>query len=182
MALGKRTAAGVPFRDFNFAQYVFDHTFEDQNFNGLLVMEYDQGRIELEFDNGKNTKNSVVIDDRVKLIPTPIFMSKTMRTFDQMNQYLKLSEKMSTEDEILEFYKLYDVVYMQAIKIKLAKEFLIPGLIRESFAEMQFKDVIVSLFIKDNHIYYKNEKGEEKNTSTLSAGEQSMLNMMIAHA
>lgn len=160
------------------AQYIFDHTFEEQNFNGFVFSEWDRGSLELRFDRGKVTEATV--DKGGADTPTPaIFMSTTMRLFSQVKQYLQLQKALGDE-ALLEYYKLYDVVYMALLKTKLANGWEVPKEIQAMMEKsMSFRYKLGTITMDDVSVYNTAPDGTKTDLAHLSNGEQAMLNMMM---
>lgn len=161
-------------------QYVFDNTFQDQNFHGAVTATYINGSLNAHFEKGKVTAVIRDIKKTVNVVPATVFMSSNMRTFAAMDSYLALWESLSEKEDILKYYRLYDVGYVEMIKRKL------PFSIDEELSEVlksfepngKMKD-ISSIFIRNGGFMYSTRSGEEARLATLSNGEQAMINIMV---
>ena len=173
---------GIPTKPEQIAQYVFDNTFEKQDFNGQVTIDYDKGILGLEFDKGKVTKCEMDWSSDVEEIPPAVFMSVTMRTFDQINQYLKM-KKVIEGEKILGFYKLYDVAFVETLAKRLERGYNVSKLFKEALKKFDMEKYdIQSFHIKDEEdVIFKDSKGDERSLATLSKGEQSMINMIFAN-
>lgn len=162
-------------------QYIMDKTFENQDFNGEIEAFFPKGSLKVSFDNGKVKHAEYFIDPAVKIITPSLYMSTNTRTFTQINQYLKVEKLIKNEEEILGLYRLYDVVFVNSMKKKLEN-----GL----KATKDFKDTMSSEFnmkydfdtfaIENESVVFIDKNGKRINLSTLSAGEQSLINMNLA--
>lgn len=171
------------------AQYFFDGTFEDLDFTGDIIVNYNNmNSLSVTLSNGKVTECIPIIDANIDE-PTPvIFMSKSMRTFDEIKMYLKI-RKTSVDDSephtlenMRNFYKLYDISYVEGLiglvgaGLKVTEGF---NKTMETF-ELTKLDIASFHYSKaDSEFYYKNSKNEKKSLNALSAGEQSLINMFI---
>ncbi len=161
------------------AQYVWDNTFEDNNFTGAIKAIHIGGNIGINLRDGKVILISVNIAESIKECSTPIFMSTTMRTFEEIERYFKLQDKIGI-DSIPEYYKLYDSIYANKIKDQFEKIIFVDEKLEESIKKFEMdKYGIKEFFLKDEKFMYLNDKGEEKQMASFSKGEQSLLNMML---
>ena len=163
------------------AQEIFDGTLEDQNINGKLSADFGNAKLELTFENGK-VKSSKFHrdDDEVGIAPTPVFMSTVTRTFSQIQQYLQL-EKAVGQEKMLKTYRLYDVVFVEKMKAALSKKIKLSENIKTALDNMDMgKHDIQELTLEDETFFFFNKAGKKTNVSTLSNGEQSILNMILA--
>lgn len=161
------------------AQFVFDNTFTNQNFDGTLKAIYTNGSVNVELKEGKVVNTEIT----GKTVPVT-FMSTDMRTFDQMNLYLRV-RKSSGDDpisfmkNILEAYRLYDVTYMEALLSRMP--IAIPDRIKDSMKTFNFEEIIESIEVNTELCQFIAvlDNGNRKNIATYGKGHQAMLNMMI---
>lgn len=162
------------------AQDILNGTLEDQNIDGELGIVFERGTINVTLEKGVVTKADFKYEDHVKSAAVPIFMSKVTRTFSQIQQYLKL-EKEVGQEKMLKMYRLYDILYIEKLKHHLTKGFKITENLRKALDGFDMaKHDIQELILENETIYYLNKKGEKKSMSTLSDGEQSLVNMTLA--
>lgn len=162
------------------AQYVFDNTFTDQNFNGTIEAKWEKGSLSLDINTGTVILAIAKYGPEIDT-PTPvIFMSSEFRTFDAINQYFKIKAKCETDEEMLQFFKLYDLMYCKMLQQRIGESYEIPEPIQEALTGMMGeKWDIKSLSCKSDGFYFTRENGEERNCASLSKGEQAILNMML---
>jgi energy-coupling factor transporter ATP-binding protein EcfA2 len=161
------------------AQYVWDNTFEDKNFNGLVGAIHPGGKISLGFKNGILESMNIDVAESIVDAPAPLFLSTTMRTFDEIERFFKLQDKIGI-DAMPEYYRLYDSVYAHKIKKQFEDEIIVDKDLEDSLKNFNLdKYDIVSFRYKNNKFIFTNSKGEEKSMSSLSKGEQSLLNMKL---
>lgn len=174
---------GVPIDVQGISQYIMDNTFQNQNFTGLIAAHYENGTIELELEEGKLKRAACDYDPWVESAMTPVFMSTDMRTFDQIKQYFKMEKLLGSKEKILEAYRLYDVTYVEMLKVKLSKGLKATDAFKRAvlgFDGME-KYKFEEFFLKDESIWYKDDEGKEREMTTLSKGEQSLVNMVLAN-
>ncbi len=163
------------------AQYVMDKTFEQQNFNGEIEASFPNGSLKMSMDNGKVSRVEYYIDPEVKVITPSLYMSTNTRTFTQINQYLKIEKKFTSEEELLGIYRLYDMIYVNVLKAKLEN-----GLkATKNFKDAMEKDFSMkydfdTFAIENDAVVFIDKDGKRTDLSTLSAGEQSVINMNLA--
>ncbi len=162
------------------AQDILDGTLEDQNINGELTAVFERGTLKLTLDHGKVVDGSYSPEDDVTRAAVPVFMSKVTRTFSQIQQYLKL-EKEVGQEKMSKMYRIYDILYIEKLKHHLTTGFKLPENIKTALDGFDMaKHDIQELILENENVYFLNKIGEKKSLSTLSDGEQSLINMSIA--
>lgn len=163
------------------AQFIFDNTFTDQNFNGSLKAIYTEGSVSVDLHEGKVL--SVEITDLENPLPM-IFMSTDMRTFDQMVLYLRMRYQAGTDPKIfmkmmLEAYRLYDFTYMEALIARCPIR--LPKPLTETLKNFDFKEPITSIEVDLEKCEFLAvlEDGSKKNIATYGKGHQAILNMFL---
>lgn len=164
------------------AQYVMDNTFSDQNFNGSITAYFTNGTLEIVLDKGKIIRASHEIDPEVKDAGVPIFMSANLRKFSEIDKYLKL-EKMIGVEKMTEMYRLYDVVFIQKMKAKLANGYKAPKSFKDGMLKFDGmeKHEFESFCIENDSVKFVDKSGIKRSLSSLSDGEQSLVNMVLAN-
>lgn len=176
------------------AQFTFDNCFDDQDFDGTIKCKYDKGSVKVTLKEGTITKVKCIIAPEVDTPSPPTFMSKDMRTFDSIKTYLKIRNKIGAigatqlvpeqMKEMLDFFKLYDITYVERLLIKLKSRVVTPQRFRDFIAGFTgFSTKIHELYYDrvNQDIKFVNDKGVEKSLTTLGAGEQSLVNMAVAN-
>lgn len=161
------------------AQFVFDNTFTDQDFNGTLITEYERGKIEIQLKDGKVAYVGTVIDGGVDSVTPVVFMSSELRLFNSMNKLIRLQAKFENADEVLEFYRLYDIYYVEMMKAKVGEGIKIPKEVKEALKDMDVKPDIDTIKLNESGFYYVDSKGVEGNLEAMSNGEQAVVNMFL---
>jgi hypothetical protein len=180
LGLGQKLMAHVKTSFEELVQFTFDNTFDNQNFNGMVKGEFENGSLIIGLDHGKVQSLEMQMGDEIEEIPTPIFMSTELRTFDQIKRYLQLEKMSKTQDDILEFYKLYDVTFMETMKRKLQSHYELPQKIKDILPSYDLEKYdIQSIQMTDETLYFTNSKGDQRDLCTLSKGEQSLINMFL---
>jgi hypothetical protein len=161
------------------AQFVFDNTFTEQNFNGVFRSVYTKGYVMVELKDGK------VISSGVAGEITPVtYMSADMRLFDNMVTYLRLRKKASKEPlefmkTMLEAYRLYNFSFMESFLVRLP--LIIPDSAKSYLDGFDFPDQIASIEVDKDKCEFTAvlKDGKKKNISTYGAGHQAVLSMLI---
>jgi len=163
------------------AQYILDKTFENQDFNGNIEATFKKGTLKLCMDNGKVSRAEFFIDPAVKVISPSIYMSTNTRTFIQINQFLKVEKLIKTEEELLSLYRLYDVIFVNVMKGKLKNGLKATQQFKESMSKnFDMKYDFDTFAIENDSVIFIDTNGKKTELSTLSAGEQSLINMNLA--
>ena len=180
LGLGKKLMGLTKTSFEGLVQFTFDNTFDNQNFNGMIKAEYENGNIVIGLDHGKVLSLEIITADTVNSVPTPIFMSTEMRTFDQIKRFFQLSKLSKIEDDILNYYKLYDVTYVEFLKKKINGSYILSEDFKDRLKVFDLgKYDMQSLQMTDDTMYFTNSKEEQIELTTLSKGEQSIVNMFL---
>lgn len=172
-------------------EYLFKHTFVDNNFTGFARFFYTNNRLEFTFNNGKI--NDLNLVGSIDLIPSSTinFLSKETRTFDSIIRYIKMKKLLglpnhlinitdeASLNSLLELYRIYDIMYIENFIFKIKDGLKIDSnIINLSILKIQLYEIVVD-FEKSNILYKKEEKSEYVSICTLNAGDQSILTMLI---
>lgn len=162
------------------AQEILDGTLEDQNINGELVSYYENGTLKLTLEKGKVITSEFEKGEEITTAPTPVFMSKVTRTFSQIHQYLQLEKQLGMQS-MLKTYRLYDVLYIEKMKARLSEGMEASLELKHALEGFDMGKHDIQKFVLENEtVYFLNTAGERKSMSTLSDGEQSIVNMCLA--
>lgn len=162
-------------------QYVLDNCFDDQNFNGEIEATFPKGMLKLILDNGKIKSVEHFIDPSVTICNPSVFMSTNTRTFTQINQFLKIEKTSSDPENILQFFKLYDVIFVNILKHKLANGYKPTEEFKKTIKEeFKIEHDFDTFAIENDAVVWIDKDGKRSNLSTLSAGDQSLINMTLA--
>ena len=174
------------------AQFVFVHSFSDQNIHGTIRTDFKDCYLTVTFDKGQVTDIEHNITDQV--IPLSVYMSSAMRKFDSISVYLKIRRRIEDMkrigirgkmvhplliNEMVKDFKLYDIVYIERL-IK-ACPITISDQMLNSLETFGIRDILVTVDVdlgKCEFIVATNNG--IKNLSNYSAGEQAIINMMLA--
>lgn len=173
------------------AQWVFDNSFDDNNFTGEIIMVFRDSPIELgssiriTLNEGKVEDLEILFESDLTTVSMPRFMSTNIRLFSNMKIYFKMrkAEGNTFNDDFmqkaLDYYKLYDILMMELmiakhteLSIEKLNEFLKRYDFKEEYKEFGFDQNAADF-------YLINSKDEKKYMSTYSNGEQSLVNMTI---
>lgn len=162
-------------------QYTLDKSFDNpEEFEGSIGIDYDNGSVGVIFMAGKIINISSDLDG-IDTMPIPIFMSKDTRTFNQMKMILQIRKLVEREDKILETVKLYDYSFVMMIEAKLKHGYKLDDKFKETLEKFDMEKYDIQSFkMMDNSFWFTNSKGKDRELTTLSAGEQSIINMFLA--
>lgn len=185
------------FNTLELGQFTFDSCFDNQIFNGTIKTYYNNGDLEIILDNGKIQDIIINFDDTIDSASFPIFMSKDLRTFDNIHRYLKLRKTLKINGnlnvnlleefkELQGFYKLYDIMYVERLLTQLKhQEYEVTQKFKDTLSNYDLDKLKIKSFgfnEIDSYFYYLNEDDDKINLSTLSAGEQSLINIFLCNA
>lgn len=178
------------------AQESFDKTFDNQDFNGSIEAQFDKGNdIIIEINKGNLTKCDILLQPDISYSGMPMFMSTETRTYNDIVKYFKLRKAIGisgaiTASQSKEFedlcssYKLYDILFLEKLYTSLSKSPLIFNrqlLDALKKYDLRFNIVSIGFDEKKCELYYMDDKGVAKSLTTLSKGEQSLINMLTAN-
>lgn len=178
------------------AQFVLNKSFDDQNFTGSFTSEFEGMKLTCKLEDGKVTDVDIVCDEELDKAPAPIFMSKQTRTYSDIVKYLKTKDLLGLKgvinpmmgdnlDKLSELYKLYDILFIEHMISKMISAPLILNQsVRDALKGMGFEKGVKSLHFDQDKIdiLYTDDEDVTQSTTTLSAGEQSLLNIVTANA
>lgn len=165
------------------AQYILDKTFEDQNFTGTLGAKFDKAHFTVTVDAGQITNLEYEVDSAIDDASAPVFMSTTLRTFAQMNQYLKTESLVKAPEDMLEMYRLYDVAFMERFKMKCDGGLKVSEEVKKTLKEnFEIKVDVETISIENKSVVYTDSLGKTSSLAMLSNGEQSLINMVICNS
>lgn len=175
-------------------QFIMDKSFDDNNFDGVIETFFENATIKVEFKEGQVTNIEYSSDE--DLIPSslPIFMSKETRSFESFVKYMKMKKALGVTEtyesfkhddliKLTDVYKLYDVLFIEMMLSKM-NGYTLTEEVKKALDEMFSLKLNIDQIIVDNEeceLYGVNlETNEKQKLTRLSAGEQSILNMILA--
>ena len=173
------------------AQFVYDHSFIDQNINGTIKVRFDSGAaIRVVFDKGKINYVGTENFSPTMIATNAIYMSREMRTFSSISTYLSMRKMIApskTHEEIVQVlcdsFRLFDVMYIEGLIAKCTNPIPISPDMQTRLLDMGLKLDIQFFGVDLNKCdFFVSTPDGTKWCSILSAGEQSILNMMMAAA
>lgn len=167
----------------NTAQFILNHTFESQNFHGTIGATFEKAQIKITLDNGTVTDLEFTAESNVTEATPPMFMSTTLRTFAQIDQYLKVEALVKTQEGMLELYRLYDIAFMERLKGRLSGGLKVSEDVKKSLKDkFELRIDLDTVSIEDKSVVYTDSTGKSGHLSHLSNGEQSLINMCLANS
>lgn len=167
------------------AQYIYDNCFTDQNINGTISAEFENGpAISIEFDKGKVKNLTYDAFDDVEQPIRVVFMSSQFRTFNAISGYLQMRKMIYRGDqeqymkEALDMYKLYDVMVIEGLIAKMP--LMLDKTMLDLFKSYDITEEItgVSVDLDKCDFYTVGPKGN-KYMCTYGSGHQSVFNMFL---
>lgn len=172
------------------ADHAVKNTFKNPEFEGYVEAVYTTGiTISYRIDKGEVTDCMITTgtEDEVKNFPTVKFMSAEMRTFDDIEKYLKLRKRVVGTSlnldnasllEMLEDFRLYDLFHCEEMIHK--SPMSAKGIPFEKF-DVKENECPVSLSVDlekcDFEVTLAN--GSKKLMTTYGKGHQSLFHMFI---
>lgn len=161
-------------------QYLFDNIFTNPSeISGVLMAEFENGKFECYVTEGIVTSGKLVCNPDVKSASYPKYMSTTTRTFSAMEMVLAL-DKMMPNAGVLNHYKLYDLLQCHLVRDFALTKSVLDLELRELLKSSYDMDVI-SVEYDENECKFSvtDSAGKKRLASSLSAGHQSLLNIML---
>lgn len=175
------------------SKIVFDKSFNNQDFNGTMHFEYDSGAwLKIEFDNGVVKSADYHMPEDIKHPTMVTYMSSQMRTFNDIKMYMtarkflvKSNPELKHDEIVMEItndFKLFDSIYVEKLLLNCPIK-LSADLTKTLCESYDFDDEIDTIDYDPNvtDFYYtrKEDPTFKKYLTTLSKGQQSILNMFI---
>lgn len=173
------------------AQWVFDNSFDNNDFTGEIVFNFKNSSIELGstfkiiLNEGKVEELEILLEEDVTEAGMPRFMSTNIRLFSNMKIYFKMRKaegNVFNDDflgKALEYYKLYDILMMElliarhsSLNMEEVNKHLKNYDFKEEYKEFTFDENACDFYLLDIN-------DNKRYMSTYSNGEQSLVNMMI---
>jgi len=169
------------------AQFIWDRCFSDQNIHGKIGATFQSGAdISVVFEEGKVKTVEYNIPEEINSPLGMAYMSSQMRTFNAISLYLKLRKRLGDDPqkrllELMKDYKMFDVMYIEKLIVRspmkvrkdVATNLLDMGIGKDELLEFGVDEEKCDFYgcfgTMDNKIYL----------SSMSAGEQAMINMTI---
>jgi hypothetical protein len=180
-------------------QFILNKTFDNQDFNGefeyhlrdelLSVSFYN---VKFQVENGKVTELSWSFPDDVAPCGSVTYLSTYVRDFSNIERYLKIKNMMNIEsirswddiEKLCDMFKIYDVLALESIIPKFENAGALLKSIKDTGISAGLMDdfdlVDLEVDKKKGEIYYHNNKNDKIRISTLGAGDQSIIMMLIS--
>lgn len=168
--------------------YLFDKTFDANNFTGEIIGEFDNLYLSFKMDNGKCISFNANTNKELELGNPPIFMSKDMRTISDMVKYLKTKKMLKINsmtqegiDKILEMYKIYDYAFAEMFLLKI-NGYQCKQDVKDALKSFDLKFTLDNIYVDEIGCTIKSVDSVTNKVidlSILSAGEQSLIVMIL---
>lgn len=185
--------------DVSMLQFILDNTFDSQDFNGefefhtrdeLLRVSFYCVKFDLVNGNVQDLRWS--FPDDVVPCGSVTYLSTYVRDFSNIEKYLKIKNMMNVEtfqswddiEKLCGMFKLYDILALESIIPKfenagtMLKRIKDSGITTELMNDFDLVDLEIDK--KKGEIYYYNNKSDKIRISTLGAGDQSVIMMLVS--
>ena len=184
--------------DIEIFQYVLDNTFVDQDFNGSIqfsardeVLKVAFYTVRYSLENGKITDLYIDFPEKTSPMGSIIYLSKEARDFSNIEKYLKIKKMIGVDtidswgslEKLGEFNKLYDIIAIESLLEKLKDINPVLKMIKSMGGDELLGDVDLAgiEYNKDaSEMFYVTSKEEKRRLSTLGAGTQSVILMLLS--
>ena len=184
--------------DTTVLQYILDNTFDEQNFNGEFEWHMRDELLKVSFyvlqyklTDGKVSDIHMSYPEDAQPGGGATFLSKDARCFGNIERYLKTKKMLNiTEltgwkdlEALGDWFKLFDIFAIEQFLAKFDKAApLIQMLKSFGGTDELLKIDLVDLKADSStgKLYYINSKSEQKSLTTLGAGEQSIIMMLLS--
>lgn len=162
-------------------QYLFNGIFVNpEELSGYIIAKFEHGTFECHFKDGEIGTGLVNYDSGVVDASYPKYMSTSTRLFSQIESILAMENYMS-ESDILKKYRLFDLLHCHAMKEFALKTKVIGDTLSKLLKESYDVDVKEIGYDETELTFnYTTSTGKVRPVSSLGAGHQSLLNMMIS--
>lgn len=187
-----------------FVQFAIDGTFIEQNFTGNLVLKYDLVETIMLLDKGKVMSFNVIdldknnpLNESEYQFGMPQYMSSATRLFTNIQSFAKFRKALGMSSDVLkrteadmktlvESYRLYDIMFMEAFLARVSDPFFKISDSGQKTIKDNLKRDITNIFFDENtaelcFTEVIDKVPVKKSIVLLSAGEQSLINMIVNH-
>ena len=185
--------------DVDAFQFIMDNTFDEQDFNGTFefhlrdeLLNVSFYCIKFEMVDGKVEDLRWSFPDDVIASGAVTYLSTFVRDFSNIERYLKTKNMMQVDtihnwddiEKLCGMFKIYDILALESIIPKfenasaLLKSIKDKGVTAELMDNFDLVDLEVDR--KKGEIYYYNVKNDKIRVSTLGAGDQSIIMMLVS--
>ena len=178
-------------------KFILDNTFSEQNFTGEFEWHQRDDLLKVSFYSIKYTILNGIITDLNMSWPDDAqpggkatYLSKDARDFNNIERYLKTKKMLNITDitswsnleALSEWYKLYDIFAIETSLVKFEKTNNLLQLLGNTKDSLLGDLDLVNIKVDQpaGKLYYINSKNEEKSLSSLGAGEQSIIMMLMS--
>lgn len=160
-------------------QFLFDHIFEDpKEFTGNITVHFENGSFYCNVKEGIISNARLEYDSYVNASSFPRYLSSTARLFTNVETILKAFK--IDNDQVLEEYKLYDVMHAKYLeKYALLTSNFSDNLIKTFKESYEFDCVKLTYDEASHKFYYTDSKGVTRKVTSLGAGHQAIINMFV---
>jgi hypothetical protein len=157
-------------------QEVFSGTLNNpDSFSGSFKLSQDGCAIRAEIEDGKVLRCEFENPHNLEKVDQVVYMSTSMRLFNEMDKYLKL-RKQSAGDDLIDFYRLYDIAYMERLISACPVD--IPETIEGFWNQEPLPTVLKADFDKGVFTVQRSD-GTEVPVTSYGNGHQAILNMLV---
>ena len=185
--------------DIEMFQFILDNTFTEQNLNGEVqysaretLLKVSFYTVRFEIDNGKLTHLVVDFPKDAKPMGDVIYLSKEARDFTAIESYLKVKKllgvtEVATWDDLEklgEYNKIYDIISIESLLPKFNEAKPLLAMIKQMGGSDELlggEDLVDIEFNKEkSELHYITGTNEKKRLSTMGAGTQSIILMLLS--
>jgi len=178
-------------------QFIMNSTFDDQKFEGdfefyvrdeLLKAPFYSVKYKIEEGNVKNILCDYPED--IMHVGVPIYLSTFSRDFSNFERYLKTKKMLGIEkltdfesmEKLTEWFKFYDISAFENLMKKFEDLDNVISILDsvKTILGREFDMKGIEIDNEECKIYFINRNGQRKRLTSLGAGEQSIIIMMIA--
>jgi len=184
--------------DEEILELILNNTFDDQSFEGTInyssrdeIVKVAFYKLEYRLENGKVCDLVIDFPNKAKPMGPIIYLSKEARDFSNIEKYLKIKKLLNIHEieswdsitALSDFFKIYDILAIESLlqKFDNASEFI--TLINQMPGGNELLDddlVDIKLDHENSELYYIDKNKNQKRLSTLGAGTQSIILMLLS--
>lgn len=162
-------------------QYIFENTFSNpEELSGDIVVNFEYGTFKCRIEKGIITTYEIDIDPVVTQATSPKYLSTATRLFTSMESILLLY-KLLPEGEIFKHCRFYDLMHCLSMREFALNKSVVDEKTVKTLKESYDTD-ITSLHYDEAtcKFSYVDSNNSTRLMSSLGAGHQSIINMMVA--
>jgi len=184
--------------DEEILETILNNTFDDQTFEGNItyssrdeIVKVAFYKLEYRLENGKVYDLVIDFPNKAKPMGPIIYLSKEARDFSNIEKYLKIKKLLNLQEieswnsitALSDYFKIYDILAIESLLQKFNDAKNLINFINQMPGGNELLDdelVDIKMDHEKSELYYIDKNKNQKRLSTLGAGTQSIILMLLS--